>query len=987
MSKTDRMRPISFGGLITRALNEYRADGSIFGVRGIYRHESGKTLPIFGETIETPFGPAAGPHTQLAQNIIAAYAGGSRFFELKTVQTLDGEDLPVSKPCILARDAGFNVEWSTELTVGEALNEYIKAWFALKLLSRELGLGGSRGFVFNMSVGYSLDGIKSKKIDGFIESLKDARQTEQFGACARWAIDNIGSFKNIDEAYIRSINPCICRSVTLSTLHGCPPDEIERIASYLIEEKKLNTYVKCNPTLLGYRFARETLDSMGYGDLSFDEHHFNDDLQLDDAVPMFRRLSERARSLGLEFGLKLSNTFPVEITHDELPGDEMYMSGRGLYPLTVNLAKLLERELEGAMRVSFSGGADMLNIGGLFDCGIWPITMATTVLKPGGYERMKPIAELLSSKSYNAFNGVDTDALSSLADAALDDERYMMPFKRLQTKEADKRAPVADCFLAPCSERCPIHQDISEYLDLAEKGEYAKALDVICRKNPLPFLTGTLCPHRCQADCMRKYYEEPIHIRDVKLLCAREGIGVFLPSLKPAARRGESVAIIGGGPAGMAAAFFAARAGASVTLFEKRDKLGGVPRYVIPKFRITDEAIDGDVSLLKRLGVDIRTGAKVQSAEELYKSGYTHVLIATGAWSPKPPRLEAGEGIDALEFLANVKRDAGAYGKARDIVVIGGGNTAMDAARAAVWLKSTRSVSLAYRRTTSEMPADEEELRLAYASGVNVMTLVSPASLRDGMLKLSIMKLGEKDASGRAAPVPTGAYLSVPCDLLIYATGTGIDEEYLARNGVALDGKGRPTQGRQSDRLWVIGDAQSGAATIVEAIASARAAVDEMLSLKVKADDIARSTTMSSINRGELRKCGDIAREDERCLHCGHICARCVEVCPNRANILIRVEGHDKPQVVHFDAMCNECGNCAAFCPHNGAPYRDKLTVYRDKEDLMNGRNEGFALLDGGRALVRVGNEIFEDDCDFTHTEAPYAELMRAARALAQELR
>ena len=179
---SDIMRPIPFGQLMNWVLEEYRKGGSIFGVADPVKHSDGQALPIFDEKIEAPFGPAAGPHTQLAQNIIAAYAAGARFFELKTVQTMDGPELAacVSKPCITAGDECYNCEWSTELTVPEAQNEYIKAWFLIHVLARELQLGRADGFVFNMSVGYDLAGIKTEKIDTFIEGMKDASRTEAF---------------------------------------------------------------------------------------------------------------------------------------------------------------------------------------------------------------------------------------------------------------------------------------------------------------------------------------------------------------------------------------------------------------------------------------------------------------------------------------------------------------------------------------------------------------------------------------------------------------------------------------------------------------------------------------------------------------------------------------------------------------------------------------------------------------------------------------
>ena len=193
----DKMTPIPFKDLMEWIIAENENSSKIFGVSKFFKKQDEKTLAIFGEKIETPFGPAAGPATQLAQNIIAAYVSGCRFFELKTVQTLDGEDLPVSKPCIRAEDECYNVEWSTELRVEEAYEEYVKAWFALKLLSKELALGSPEGFIFNMSVGYDFEGISSPKIDNFIMGLKDAISSNIWKECREYVLENIGRFQNI----------------------------------------------------------------------------------------------------------------------------------------------------------------------------------------------------------------------------------------------------------------------------------------------------------------------------------------------------------------------------------------------------------------------------------------------------------------------------------------------------------------------------------------------------------------------------------------------------------------------------------------------------------------------------------------------------------------------------------------------------------------------------------------------------------------------
>ena len=373
---SEKMYPIPFKSLMNWIVTEYAREGEIFGVHTPY-YAIGKTLPIFGETIETPFGPAAGPNSQLAQNIIAAYFAGARFFEVKTVQKMDGEELArcVPRPCILAADEGYNQEWSTELEVPQAQNEYIKAWCALKVLSRVYGLGSPDGFVFNMSVGYDLEGIKGEKVNSYIDNMMDASNTAQFKECLAVLTELFPEEKD----FIAAISPRVSRSVTVSTLHGCPPQEIERIASYLLTEKGLHTFVKCNPTILGYKTARTILDSMGYDYIVFDEHHFNEDLQWADAVPMFERLQALADSRGLEFGLKLSNTFPVDTTRNELPGTEMYMSGRSLFPLTIEMCSRISRQFNGKMRISFAGGAEFFNCDKLFAAGIWPPATAISI--------------------------------------------------------------------------------------------------------------------------------------------------------------------------------------------------------------------------------------------------------------------------------------------------------------------------------------------------------------------------------------------------------------------------------------------------------------------------------------------------------------------------------------------------------------------------------------------------------------------------------
>lgn len=459
---SDFMRLVPFGQLVTHALQEYHRYGSIYNVKKIYRCPSDKTVEIFGSKLEIPYGPAAGPHTQLAQNLLATYAGGGRFFELKTVQTLDGTNLHIDKPCIRAQDECYNVEWSTELFVEQALEEYIKGWFALKLLSKELGLGDPNAFIFNMSVGYDLKGIMSEKIDNFIEGLKDASKTEVWKACKEWTLAHLDCFEHIDAAYVESISPKVCSSITLSTMHGCPAHEIEKIATYLLESKKLHTYIKCNPTLLGYEVARKLMDDLGFDYLDFDDHHFKEDLQFEAAVPMIQNLIQKAQSLGLTFGVKLTNTFPTRISHHELPGKEMYMSGKSLFPLSIHVAEKLTRAFDGKLPMSFSGGADKNNIDALFEAGIWPITVATILLKPQGLDVSAALAEKLYACNYPQDRCNDPQKIQVLALKSETDPNHSKTpamrkkFDAITTYEPD-RDPCLHCrvLCGNCVKVCP----------------------------------------------------------------------------------------------------------------------------------------------------------------------------------------------------------------------------------------------------------------------------------------------------------------------------------------------------------------------------------------------------------------------------------------------------------------------------------------------------------------------------------------------------
>ena len=963
---SDIMTPIPFDRLMNRILVEHQ-QGAVFGMQKCYQAKNLQPNTLFGRKLEGQIGPAAGPNTQLAQNIVASYYGGARFFELKTVQKMDGRELAacVAKPCITAEDECYNCEWSTELEVPQAFAEYVKAWFACKVMAKEYDLGDSDAFQFNISVGYDLEGIKLPKVDRFINEMKDAKDTEIFKECKAWLLANLDRFKKVTKEDIEAIQSEIINSVTVSTLHGCPPSEIEAIASYLIQEKHLHTFVKCNPTLLGYEKARAILDEMGYDYIAFTDFHFKDDLQYSDAVPMLQRLQELAKSLNLNFGVKITNTFPVDVKNNELPSQEMYMSGKSLFALSMSVAKMLTRDFNGSLRISFSGGADYFNIERIVEAGIWPVTMATTLLKTGGYLRFIQMAELLEKDLAKPWEKVDLSLVEKMIADAKKDKHMVKPVKPLPNRKSEKKVPLVDCFTMPCRDRCPIHQDITSYGRLVNEGKFKEALEVILDKNPLPFMTGNICTHTCQSACTRNHYETDVQIRTNKLIAARSGYDTVLPGLKQEGSVQKKVGVIGAGPAGISAAFFLARAGVEVHVYDKDTVAGGVVANVIPGFRIPAEEIQKDVNLAKQYGAQFHLGQEVSDIDAFRKeNNFDAVILAIGAHKEAPLVLEKGEAYNALHFLADFKAQDGKVNLGKNVVVVGAGNTAMDVARAAKRNAGVENVYLVYRRTKRYMPADQEELEEAIEEGVNFQELLAPFTHENGKLLCHRMVLSDVDASGRRSVKESDEVVEVPCDTVIASIGEKVDGSFYEKNGISVTEKGLPVLKKETNEtsvagVYAAGDGAFGASVIVKAIADAKLACEAILNKTIGTDRPSETTDEKIYGKkGNLVEPEKGLNPDKRCLACDHICENCCDVCPNRANFAIKVPGVEMHQIIHVDYMCNECGNCETFCPYNSAPYKEKFTLFHRAEEMEDSTNDGFAFVDNdGNAIVRVGGE------------------------------
>ena len=461
---TDKMIPIPFEELLNKLLKEYTESNTLMQV------------PVKRIMNNPPVGPAAGPHTQLAGNIVAAYAAGASYFELKTVQILEGEELQIKKPCIYVGHEVFNTEWSTELTVEEAQNEYIKAYLLISVLAKEFRLGTKDSANFIMSVGYDLTGIKSSKVNQFLNNMKNASDTSEWKKDISYIKDNISLFKNIKKENIDKISPQISDTATLSTMHGCKSTEIEKIALHLIKEKQLNTYIKMNPTLAGEEKIKEILEKKGYKNLNFKEEIFKKDITLANATEMLIRIKEAAGKQGKKLGIKLTNTFPTIIENNELAGQEMYMSGPALYPISIYVAKLLAEKFQGNILISYSGGVDVSNILEILETGISPVTVSSFLLKPGGYKNISRLAQKIVS--WKPLDKIDVERLEALSECAESNEKYNWKETR-HIKQSTKEYSSLCAKCNNCVDVCPNRVNVKV---VVEDTSYVLHRDRLCNE-------------------------------------------------------------------------------------------------------------------------------------------------------------------------------------------------------------------------------------------------------------------------------------------------------------------------------------------------------------------------------------------------------------------------------------------------------------------------------------------------------------------------
>jgi putative selenate reductase len=743
--------------------------------------------------------------------------------------------------------------------------------------------------------------------------------------------------------------------VTLSTMHGCPPEEIASIAEHLMESWGLHTSVKLNPTLLGAGNVRRILgDELGFSEVVVPDSAFEHDPGYDEAVDLIRDLQATAGRCGLDFGVKLSNTLEVENhrTVFDAEGQNMYLSGRPLHALVVRLAHRLCETFEGELQISFAGGADAFNFPNLLAAGLRPVTTCSDLLRPGGYLRLHQYLDNLRA-AMDAVEATDLDALvrrtagslepadhdlrsrtsasarqnlSRYADAVLTDPLLMRDrFDRAHTKT---RRPLGsfDCIVAPCTDACPVDQKVPEYMRQVAAGDLQAAAATVFDDNPLGSILGRACHHPCESPCLRTHLDDPLAIREIKRFITEQAPP--LEETRPGDEKAARVAIVGGGPCGLAAATFLARSGIQVTIFEARAAGGGMVSGTIPGFRASQAAIDRDLRRVESLGVEFRYRRRVGTdvtMESLRDEGFRYIVVAAGAQRGRRLGIpgETSTGVwDGLVFLRAVRSSQLTELGGR-IGVVGGGDVAVDCARSAARLGADE-VTVLYRRGTAEMPALGEELAGLREEGIPVEELASPTSIiaaegRIEAVRCIRNRLGEPGPDGRRTPEPIpGSEFELRLDGLIVAIGQRPDLSLFGGEEVAITSAGYLRVDPESSEtsipgVFAGGDVTgSGPATIVEAVGDGRRIARAICSREggvfdretaaPEAPDLGdtflrRATRLHRVAvphaPAEARQSfQEVVRtlspkeaeaEAGRCLDCDLLCSTCDSVCPNRA--------------------------------------------------------------------------------------------------------
>ena len=445
----------------------------------------------------------------------------------------------------------------------------------------------------------------------------------------------------------------------------------------------------------------------------------------------------------------------------------------------------------------------------------------------------------------------------------------------------------------PCVALCPAGVDIPGYIALVKEGRCADAVRLIRKDNPFPTACAYICEHPCEARCRRNMVDDALNIRALKRYAVDQAGEVPQPDCAPAT--GKKVAVIGGGPGGLSAAYYLALMGHKVTVYEKRERLGGMMRYGIPNYRLPREKLDQDIQAILSLGIEVHTGVSVGqdvSFEEL-KREYDSLYLSIGAQTDKKtgiPGEDSAGVISAVELLRHIGDDEMPDFTGLEVAVIGGGNVAMDVTRSAIRL-GARKVSCVYRRRLADMTAQMEEVEGAMAEGAEILALHAPTRIESGengevkALWVQPQVIGEMDpSSGRPKPYAADmAERRIPADVIIVAVGQGIESAGLEQSGIHIQRGGRlmanpTTQLSEMEGVFAGGDCVTGPATIIRAIAAGKVAaanIDEYLGFH---PEITAQVKVPAPRFNDLRPTGRVSnaerdaderKRDFQCIECG----------------------------------------------------------------------------------------------------------------------
>ncbi|MFH2071605.1 MAG: FAD-dependent oxidoreductase, partial [Actinomycetota bacterium] len=712
----------------------------------------------------------------------------------------------------------------------------------------------------------------------------------------------------------------------------------------------------------------------------------------------------------------------------------MYLSGRPLHAVTTNLALKISEQYQGRMLLSFAGGADCFNVPELLRSGLTTVTVCSDLLKSGGYLRMLQYFETLEAAMEAAgaadladytvktsAGGGDPAAagLANLREYAVR-VRTEPRMHKMAIDTAHSKTPrplgLFDCIEAPCVDECPVDQAVPQYMEAVRTGDYAAAVALTRSDNPMPAILGHVCDHLCEHTCIRTHYDEPLAIREIKrFIMSRE-----VDPAEVAAFKGKpAVAVIGAGPCGLAAAGRLAQAGHPVTVFEMHPYAGGMVGGAIPSYRLPQAVIDQDLAPLRRLGVEFRFGQQAGTdftLADLRSEGFGDGVVAVGAQLAKRLGLDGEDAagvIDGIAFLRSV-REGNPVEIGSKVAVIGAGDTAMDCARSAARLGA--EVTVVYRRSIDQMPADREEVRALLDEGIRVEELAKPVRLvvEDGALAgiecLRMEYRGDRDSGGRKIPHEVGgSEFVLEFDTMLVAVSQHSVLDFFGEAVPELTGRGHlatdpVTLQTSIPGIYAGGDAAAGGpASIVKAAADGKAIAAAISGVHATppAPHQPPADWVGLLGRRAHREWrrpvphlpvaeregfrpvvltlseDEARREASRCLDCQTMCSICVGVCPNLAILTYRsaplditlpvlsISGAEvtsdgseayrvgqQLQVAVLTDFCNECGNCETFCPTAGVPYRDKPRLYLDRGDFEAQSDNAFMVFRGDTPAI-----------------------------------